>query len=150
MTTLLGAWIYHYLVWCTLMIDNFQQLYIVHVRNSPHSWNDALTFGLTFLAKLTKLWRITGCINLSKSCLWLWKWKKVVSPLILLDTNIKGCTWPNCVHEHLWFIILCCQCAVVCVHNIYECFAFAIFLKRNTDPQNRHIPYRRSERRQQR
>ena len=24
---------------------------IVHVRNSPHSWNDALAFGLAFLGK---------------------------------------------------------------------------------------------------
>ena len=36
---------------------------IVHVPESPHSWNDALTFGLAFLRKFTKLWRITGCIN---------------------------------------------------------------------------------------
>ena len=29
----------------------------------------------------------------------------------------------------------------------YECFAFAMIFLRNTDPQNGHIPYRRSERR---
>ena len=31
--------------------------------------------------------------------------------------------------------------------KIYECYAFAMIFLRNTDPQNGHIPYRRSERR---
>ena len=41
--------------------------YIVHVPESPHSWNDALNFGLAFLGKLTKLWCITGCIHVNLS-----------------------------------------------------------------------------------
>ena len=135
---------------------------IIHVPESPHSWNDALTFGLAFLRKLTKLWHITGCINLYKSCLlqkykskWncmiYWKVSACESGKSCLTTDFtRFCTWRNFYffHEHLWFYCFMLSTSW-CLWKPKDIYALHLqwFLQEITDPQNGHIPYRRSEQR---
>ena len=120
--------------------------HIVHVRNSPHSWNYALYLWLSIsqktyktmayyrLHKLIQVMLVTKIKIIGPSEI-VWFTGKLV--LVKVELFNRWFVFVNICD----FIVLCCQRAVVCGNQKIWMLCICMFFKRNTGPQNGHIPH---------